>query len=454
MDAPRNGPESSKGQPRGPLDWRVLHLWQIQPLRDAAIIVAIVGLVYVGQLLSIVTVPMLLALALAYLFEPLAGAVTRRTRVGRPAFAVGLIVGAFLVVVVPVSIGAVLGVAQGARFVQGVAVNVEKLVRSVDNPDDPSLREALPVGWRRAHDYLVEQERANRLRGTFKDAAQGAKDAVRPPVAGEAPIGAGAEEVSPTLAYQIVRWAVVKLRENSEAISKQALQSGADAIGAAFRTLGTLGVLGFQAFLTAFFFFFFCTGFGRVLEFTRDLVPRASQTRTFALIRKMDRAIASFIRGRLTICAILVGYYTLLYWIIGVPAPLVLGPLVGIVSLLPYISSLSVPVCILLLWLEPHTGFRAEWWWIVFAPAAVFFGAQALDDYILTPSIQGKQTDMNTPAILFASIAGGVLGGFYGLLLAIPVAACLKILLTDVFWPRFRAWSEGKARDLLPIENT
>ena len=53
---------------------------------------------------------------------------------------------------------------------------------------------------------------------------------------------------------------------------------------------------------------------------------------------------------------------------------------------------------------------------------------------------------------LFVSLAGGVLAGFYGLLLAIPVGACLKILLNEVFWPRFRQWAEGRARDFLPIE--
>ena len=53
--------------------------------------------------------------------------------------------------------------------------------------------------------------------------------------------------------------------------------------------------------------------------------------------------------------------------------------------------------------------------------------------------------------ILFSSIAGGVLAGFYGLLLAIPVAACVKILLNEVFWPRFKKWAEGKEQDFLPI---
>ena len=58
---------------------------------------------------------------------------------------------------------------------------------------------------------------------------------------------------------------------------------------------------------------------------------------------------------------------------------------------------------------------------------------------------------MDTPTILFASLAGGLLAGVYGLLVAIPVAACMKILVREVVWPQFKAWAEGRADDPLPI---
>ena len=165
----------------------------------------------------------------------------------------------------------------------------------------------------------------------------------------------------------------------------------------------------------------------------------------------MDRVIAGFVRGRLTIAFILMLYYTLGYWIVGVPAPLILGPAVGLLTLVPYGAGIGVPVAMVLMWLDPASGVRGEWWWIIGGVLAVHGVQQVLDDYVLTPRIQGKTTNMDTPSILFASIAGGVLAGFYGLLLAIPAAACVRILLREVFWPRFKAWSEGKAKDLLPI---
>jgi predicted PurR-regulated permease PerM len=44
-----------------------------------------------------------------------------------------------------------------------------------------------------------------------------------------------------------------------------------------------------------------------------------------------------------------------------------------------------------------------------------------------------------------------VLLGFYGMLLAVPVAACLKIVFRESFWPRFKAWAEGRVKDFLPV---
>jgi len=49
------------------------------------------------------------------------------------------------------------------------------------------------------------------------------------------------------------------------------------------------------------------------------------------------------------------------------------------------------------------------------------------------------------------TIGGKLKGPDPGVLIAVPVAACLKILLKEVFWPRFQAWAEGRERDFLPI---
>ena len=79
----------------------------------------------------------------------------------------------------------------------------------------------------------------------------------------------------------------------------------------------------------------------------------------------------------------------------------------------------GVPLTLLLIWLDPPSGFRSAWWWLTFGPFVVYQIGQMFDDYILTPRIQGKATDLDTPSILFASITGGVLAGLLALTLVV-----------------------------------
>lgn len=434
-------------------DWKHLHLWQIQPVRDALVVALCVGVVWLGYKLSVVTVPLLLALTLAYLFEPLVSLLEERRVLGRRVSAVGIIALAVILVVVPVGIGVSFAVVQGVQVGQRLVSNGQQLLDSVQHPGDESLRNRLPGKvWRDLRDYLVEKgvnvnapDTHDNPRPDPDRPPQPSPDADAKPVP-HPPAPAPPSDLARALEL-FITWA----RDNAETLSKQIIAAGGGAVGAAWVLVSGLFGTVFAAFLTGFFFFFFCINYARVKQFIRGLIPDKRRDRTLDLLARMDRVIAGFVRGRLIISFIFVGYLTLAYWAIGVPAPLILGPLVGVLTLIPYAAWLGVPAAMLLMWLDPSDGLRGSWWWVLAAPLAVHVLMQVVDDYFLTPKVQGKNTDMEMPAILFASLAGGVLAGFYGLLIAIPAAACLKILLKEVFWPRFREWSKGRAEDVLPI---
>lgn len=442
-------PEPTQPAGRGQPDWRTLHLWQIQPVRDILVIVALLALVFLGYRLSIVTVPILLALLLAYLFEPVVRRLTRLHLVSREGAAVGIIVVSGAVIVVPAAIGAGFAVLQGISIAGGVAENAGALLKSVQADSEDERNEArsrLTGPWRWA------SERVRTLRQEVEEYRQ--RRDLAPPGSPEdvPPVPAWKED-----AYEGVDLALKWVRDNAQTIARslgeRAIGGGAQAVQAAVGAVASIGLLIFGGFLTAFFFFFFSTGYGKVLEFWRGLIPERRKGRVVELAAQMDRVIAGFVRGRLTIAALLSVYMVLAYWAIGVPTPLVLGAVVGMLFLLPFVHVIGVPIAMLLMTLEPGSwAFQQAWWWIVFAPIGVYLVAQALDDYVLSPLIQGRATGLDTPMIVFASIAGGALAGVYGLLLAIPTAACLKIMIREVLWPQFKAWAEGRERDILPIE--
>jgi predicted PurR-regulated permease PerM len=440
-------------------DWRSLHLWQIQPIRDGLVIAVAIGLVWLGSRLSIVTVPLLLAMLLAYLFEPLVAKVTRRGKVTRKGAAIGIILLVAGVIVVPAAIGATFGVSQGIRFVTSTVNHVERVMASVAKPEDQTLRGLVGHGaWLKLRDAIVEHR--SQQPGRPPGAASSPTSSPPQPAAATPDSNAPAEAGPPAPAadhedgdvYNLVQVVMDSIRSNAAEINKRLVSAGTGLIGGALGLVASVGHLIFGTVLTAFFFFFLCTSWGRVLDFWAGLVPEKKQGRVFDLVGKMDRVIAGFVRGRLTIAACMMVLYSIGYWLAGMPAPLLIGPIVGALVIIPFSNLISTPVVILLTFLDPPTeGFRGEWWWCIVGPMIVGACCQTIDDYVLNPKIQGKHTHMDVPTILFASIAGGALAGFYGLLVAIPVAACVKILLNEVFWPRFRAWSQGQAPDLLPI---
>lgn len=402
-----------------PISWRELHLWQIQPVRDVLLVLAILGLFWLGDKTSIVTVPLLVAILFAYLFEPVIRWLEGKTRLKRPGI-VALLLGAIVVlVVVPTVVGVVVGAAQTVTFAATTADRMEMVYESVNAPENEELYKKLESeagpAWVWIHDRLLENTQHGELEQTFGSVRD-------------------------------------RLREGAGRLLGPTASAGFNVVRSVARFVGGVFGLAFSVFLTGFFFYFVATGWMELKQLAVRTLPDKHKDRILELAQKFDTVIEGFIRGRLTIAFVQAIVFTVAYWIIGVPAAFLVGPGVAILSIVPYLALVGIPVSMGLLWLEGHTGFRGTWWWVLIAPCVVYFVGQALDDYVLTPAIQGKSTNMDTPTILFASLAGGALFGVFGMLIAIPIAACVKIVIVELLWPRFRAWAEGRARDPLPIE--
>ena len=424
-DPTPNTPQASDGA-KSPRDitWRDVHLWQIQPVRDVLLVALVFFVLYMGYVLSVVTVPLLLALTLAYLFEPVVTWMSNRwARITRP-IAAGILIGAAVVVVLIASLVATLAAAQAVGAARSVVANagqveqaLEQVAAEPERRDE--IRDALPGGfWPEIYDRL-----------------EAAREA-----AGES--GTEPAEV-------VVNW----LRSNAETIATRAARTGAGVVEALIGAVMGVFLFFMGAFFTAFFFFFISVGYPKVIDFLKSLVPDEHNERVVDLASQFDSVVAGFVRGRLTIAFLQGIFFSVGYWIIGVPAAFIIGPVVAVLSIVPYLAMIGIPISVVLMLLDPggFFAFQSHWLWALAAPAGIYFLGQALDDYVLTPAIQGKATNLDTPAILFATIAGGTLAGVYGMLLAIPVAACLKIALRELFWPKFQSWAKGERADFLPL---
>jgi len=418
--------------------WADRRLWRIQPVRDCLLVAGVIAIVILGARMSVVTVPLGLAMVLAYLFEPVIRRMVKLQWVSREGAVAAVIASVVFLIVVPFTFSLIFAIGQGLDYSAQFASHVSHLNSAINATEEAKakqLEETLPSDAWRWVNQTVREYRA--------DKAPGAEaDWVEP----------GVGDADGALLSSIVASTVSYLETNQGEIGKRLVSQGFNAVTMAVSFVTSVGFLLFTAFLTAFFFFFCSTGYGKLTGFWESLIPEKNRDRTLELLGKMDRVIASFIRGRLVIAMIQSALFTIAYWIIGVPAPMILGPIVGFLSIVPYLALVGIPISIVLLLLEPSgVAWQSAWWWTIGAPVVVYFALQSFDDYVLTPTIQGKGTGMDTPTILFATIAGGALLGLFGMLLAIPIAACLKILIVEVYWPRFEAWTEGRSVDPLPL---
>jgi predicted PurR-regulated permease PerM len=474
-------PKPTMPEPVTPKDWHAIHLWQIQSVRDGMLILLVIGMIYLGGVLSIITVPLMVALLLSYLVEPVVAWLARVVPyIGRKG-AVLLMMGVLGLVGAGVLLGTVpLLVKQGvslARNTDRYVANLKAFATSSDLPE--WLRDHLSI----VVSYLPEGKPGPIVddHGEKKPADQSTPEKPAPeptaePTPASAPTTATTtpSPASAPLDEQRVRELIrAELAHQRPADPEEGSLFGKIA-RSALQVAGFLGgflggaiQLVIFAFIVVFCFFFFSTAFPAVQAYVRSFIPATNRERSLELIGKMDQAISGFVRGRLLTCSVMCVIYAVGWTIMGVPHAILLGICTGLLGLIPYFSAIGLPIAWLLLAIsltgaQDRTGWYFNeaaaggaasiiWWKVLVFPWIINFIAQSVEDYVLNPMIQGKATNLHPATILLACIAGGALGGIYGMILAIPVTACGKIMLDEVLMPRLKQWIDGRRQDPLPM---
>ena len=97
-------------------------------------------------------------------------------------------------------------------------------------------------------------------------------------------------------------------------------------------------------------------------------------------------------------------------------------------------STVGWPIALLAKYIDVlSSGGPASWTDIVLWPSAVFVIVAIMEGWVLTPWIQSETMEMSALIVLIAVIVGGAVGGALGMLMAIPIAACGKIILEELW---------------------
>lgn len=156
----------------------------------------------------------------------------------------------------------------------------------------------------------------------------------------------------------------------------------------------------------------------------RGLLPRHAKASIEKQAREIDQILAGFIRGQLSVCLLLGTFYAVGLYLVGLDLGVLVGFIAGIISFIPYVGSITGFVISMGIAFAQFDSMTQ-----ILPVVAVFAVGQFLEGNFLTPKLVGDSVGLHPVWVMFALLAGGVLLGFLGLMIAVPVAAMIGVLL-------------------------
>ncbi len=188
-------------------------------------------------------------------------------------------------------------------------------------------------------------------------------------------------------------------------------------------TMGVLlAVLGYLIIPVYLFYLLF--DMPQLKAFIESFIPERFRPAYSQKLAEVDTVLSGFVRGQLSVCAILAILYSLGLYFIGIDLAIAIGTLAGVTFIIPYVGTilgicLSVAMALLKFNDILHPLLCVGWFGLV----------QFLEGIIITPKVVGDTVGLHPLVAIVSLLIGGQLFGLFGMLLAVPVTAVLQVFL-------------------------
>jgi len=227
------------------------------------------------------------------------------------------------------------------------------------------------------------------------------------------------------------QWFGAELEWDNASLRQMLLEHWQEAGGMATQVLPWLGqrggtVLAWLAnlLLIPVVMFYLLRDWDDLLARLDALLPPHLHAQTRHIAGEVDRVLAEFLRGQLVVMLLMSAFYAIGLALVGLEFALPIGIVAGMLVFVPYLGAvLGLALATLAALMQFGLGGGLLWVW------AVFGAGQLLESMAITPWLVGDRIGLHPLAVIFALLAFGQLFGFFGLLLALPLAAVLLVLL-------------------------
>ncbi len=174
---------------------------------------------------------------------------------------------------------------------------------------------------------------------------------------------------------------------------------------------------------------YFLVDWEQMLVRLSGLIPRRHEASFTLLMKDCHSVLSAFIKGQLTVMVCLGLIYAVGLELVGLDLGLIIGMVAGLSSIIPYVG-FAVGLTAAIVAGLFQMGFDPLSLALILG---VFVFGQMMEGYVLQPKLLGDRIGLNPVVVIFSVLAGAKLMGLGGMLIALPVAAVLKVLLGRLY---------------------
>jgi predicted PurR-regulated permease PerM len=174
---------------------------------------------------------------------------------------------------------------------------------------------------------------------------------------------------------------------------------------------------------------YFLAAMPRIRLFVYRLAPQSRRARVILIGDEIFTKVGGFVLGNF-LTSVIAGLGTYIWLLIfGVPYAILLALLVALLDLIPVVGSTAGGAIVSLVALTVSLP-------VAIATLGFYIAYRLAEDYLIVPRILGRTVQVPAVVTVVALLVGGALMGIIGALVAIPVAAALRLLLQEVAFHR------------------
>jgi predicted PurR-regulated permease PerM len=211
----------------------------------------------------------------------------------------------------------------------------------------------------------------------------------------------------------------------SEAVAR-APGAGGDAVGKVAKAVANVagGIFGIVTILILTFYILVDSA--NLHASLMRLLPKDRRARADAATREVTVKVSAWLSGQLFLGLIIGTTSAIGLWALGIPFFYVLALISGIGEMIPVIGPIlsAIPALAVAATVSPQKALLV----LIF-----FVLQQQLENHVLVPKIMSRQVGVSAVTVIVALLIGGSLAGIVGAILAVPTAAILQVVASEIF---------------------